>query len=325
MKKLIMLCALLFAAEAAAQSPVVPIARQIEVEPGVRLEVLDWGGSGRAIVLLGGYGRTAHDFTTFGPALAAHYRVFSITRRGFGESSKPPSGYSADRLADDVLAVIDSLDLASPIVAAHSLGGEELSSIGSRHPDEVGGLVYLDAGYGYAFYNEQDWSNRQFVDMNEVTRGLRDLTRSLESGRAEHVHQLVDRLLSTDLPALRETLERVQATTPRVSENPPRGFAMRLSDGVDRMMFEGLQRFTRVQAPVLAIYALKGTTDTAVVNAWLTGRRPEIMALKRAAPHARVVIYPEASHDVFRSREQDVIREMREFIAELPEAPATKR
>lgn len=32
----------------------------VEVEPGVRLEVLDWGGNGRPVVLLAGLGDTAH-------------------------------------------------------------------------------------------------------------------------------------------------------------------------------------------------------------------------------------------------------------------------
>jgi pimeloyl-ACP methyl ester carboxylesterase len=62
-----------------------------------------------------------------------------VTRRGFGSSSAPAAGYGADRLGDDVLA-------------GHSLSGEELSSIGSRHPENVAGLVYLDAGYSYAFH-----------------------------------------------------------------------------------------------------------------------------------------------------------------------------
>jgi hypothetical protein len=39
------------------------------------------------------------------------------------------------------------------VLAGHSLAGEELSSIGSRHPDRVAGLIYLDAGYGYALYD----------------------------------------------------------------------------------------------------------------------------------------------------------------------------
>ena len=76
-----------------------------------------------------------------------------LTRRGYGASSKPATGYLSDRLADDVLAVIDSLRLTKPVLAGHSLAGQELSSIGSRHRDKVAGLVYLDAGYAYAVYD----------------------------------------------------------------------------------------------------------------------------------------------------------------------------
>jgi len=43
--------------------------RFVTVEKGVRLEVLDWGGSGRPLVLLAGGGDTAHVFDDFAPKL----------------------------------------------------------------------------------------------------------------------------------------------------------------------------------------------------------------------------------------------------------------
>jgi non-heme chloroperoxidase len=43
----------------------------VTVEDGVQLEVLDWGGSGRAIVLLAGLEDTAHVFDDFAPMLLA--------------------------------------------------------------------------------------------------------------------------------------------------------------------------------------------------------------------------------------------------------------
>ena len=129
----------------------------IAVENNIKLEVLDWGGSGRPLVLLAGLGNTAHVFDDFAPKLSGTYHVYGITRRGFGASSAPlPSGdamYSADRLGDDVLAVMNALKLNRPVLAGHSLGGEELSSVGSRHPERVAGLIYLDAGYAYAYYD----------------------------------------------------------------------------------------------------------------------------------------------------------------------------
>jgi non-heme chloroperoxidase len=122
----------------------------VTVDKDVSLEVLDWGGSGRPLVLLAGMGNSAHIFDRLAPKFIDQFHVYGITRRGFGASSRPASGYSADRLADDVLKVIDTLKLNRPVLAGHSVAGEELSSIGSRHPEKVAGLVYLEAAYAYA-------------------------------------------------------------------------------------------------------------------------------------------------------------------------------
>jgi pimeloyl-ACP methyl ester carboxylesterase len=125
----------------------------VTVDKDIRLEVLDWGGSGRPVVLLAGLGNAAHIFDKLAPKFTANHHVYGITRRGFGVSSAPATGYSADRLGDDVLSVLDSLKLDRPILARHSIAGEELSSVASRHPERVAGLIYLDAGYGHAYYD----------------------------------------------------------------------------------------------------------------------------------------------------------------------------
>lgn len=130
-----------------------PTTSMIETEPGVGVEVYDWSGSGPALVLLAGLGSKGSDFDTFARALHPKFHVYAVTRRGYGHSSAPEptaENYSADRLADDVLAVLDHLHLIKPLLVGHSLAGEELSSIGTRHPERIAGLVYLDAGYRYA-------------------------------------------------------------------------------------------------------------------------------------------------------------------------------
>jgi pimeloyl-ACP methyl ester carboxylesterase len=66
------------------------------VEDGVRLEVLDWGGPGRPVVLLPG-DNTAHVFDDFAVKLSETSRVYRITRRGFGASSHPKLGYRAQQ------------------------------------------------------------------------------------------------------------------------------------------------------------------------------------------------------------------------------------
>src|SRR6266851_1610036 len=142
--------------------------RFVTVDKDVRLEVLDWGGSGRPLVLLAGGGDTAHVFDDFAPKLTPSFHVYGITRRGFGESGFSPEGYGADRLGDDVLAVLDSLKLIRPVLVGHSLGGEELSSLSTRNPSRVAGLVYLEAGYPYAFENGKGPSMKEFLDVRKI-------------------------------------------------------------------------------------------------------------------------------------------------------------
>ena len=160
------------------------------------LEVLDWGGSGRPLVLLTGLGNDAHVYDKFAPKLIASYHVYGITRRGFGASSIPATGYSADRLGDDVLNVIDALKLTRPILVGHSIGGEELSSIGSRHPEKVAGLVYLDAAYTYAWYDPtvHIFDATMRIDLDELQAKLGQLS---EVGAGPDTSTLRRELIST--------------------------------------------------------------------------------------------------------------------------------
>jgi pimeloyl-ACP methyl ester carboxylesterase len=119
----------------------------VTVEDGVQLEVLDWGGSGPAVVLLAGLGATAHQYDDLAPALAARYRVVGLTRRGHRGSSAAPDGYRFARLAEDVLRVIDAVRVNNAIVIGHSFAGEEMHVLGARHSAKIRGLVYIDAAF----------------------------------------------------------------------------------------------------------------------------------------------------------------------------------
>ncbi|MBV8637431.1 MAG: alpha/beta hydrolase [Candidatus Eremiobacteraeota bacterium] len=130
-----------------------PKSHMVSVDGNVKDEVLDWGGTGRPVMLLAGLGNTAHIWYSLIPSLTAKYHVYSLTRRGFGTSSKPSvsaANYSADRLGDDVVAAMNALNIEKPVLVGHSMAGEELSDIGTRYPQKVAALIYLEAGYWYA-------------------------------------------------------------------------------------------------------------------------------------------------------------------------------
>ena len=297
----------------------------VTVENDVKLEVLDWGGSGRPLVLLHGWGNygDGHGFDKFAPKLIDTYHVYGITRRGTGASSAPAPtsvNYSADRLGDDVLAVIDALNLDRPVLVGHSLGGQELSSVGSRHPEKVAGLIYLDAGYKYAYYDRS--RGHLNIEMNEVRRKLEQLG----PGKMPRDPKLLVReLLETSLPELEKSLRHLQrnleaAPLPPAASAQPRSAILPVLQAIKT----GMQRYTNIRAPILAIYALQPIRGPAGSAARAAGEAGKQMTLAQAEafetglPSARVVRLPDASHRVFQSNEADVLREMKAFIGSLP-------
>jgi pimeloyl-ACP methyl ester carboxylesterase len=294
----------------------------ITVDNNVKLEVLDWGGSGRPLVLLAGLGNTAHIFDNFAPKLTSAYHVYGITRRGFGASSAPaPFGdltYSADRLGDDILAVLDTLKLNRPVLAGHSLAGEELSSVGSRHPDKVAGLIYLDAGYSYAYYG------RSRGDLGLDLADLQKKLTQLQPGKSpQDPRRLVEDLLATTLPGFERDLKQMQK---EIADSPLAPQAATQVPPITLAIMAGGQKYTEIRVPVLAIYALPhaaqpGQNDAARAAAdardeATTGAQAK--AFESGVPSARVVRLPHANHYVFLSNEPDVLREMNTFLANLP-------
>ena len=300
--------------------------QMVAVDKDVKLEVLDWGGTGRPLVLLTGLGDNAHVFDKFAPKLAANYHVYGITRRGFGVSSKPEpvaANYSAARLSEDVLAVIDGLHIDRPVVAGHSVAGEELSYLGSQHPDKVAGLIYLDAGYPYAMY---DKANGNFlIDAIDLRNQLNQIlpggipVEDQKKGLDEFIAQL--HLVEKDAIRQRESMEHMPPPPPGPRRAPP---------PVAVAIMTGQQHFTTISAPALVIFAAphdlgQVMKDKPEFRAAMEANDKhntdsQIAAFESQVPSAHIVRIPNANHYVFRSNEADVLREMKAFIATLPAA-----
>jgi non-heme chloroperoxidase len=319
-------CALLvapFGAEAAPwRDPSPHTVRYVTVDDGVRLEVLDWGGSGRPLVLLAGGGNTAHVFDDFAPKLAAHYRVYGITRRGFGASGFAESPIPADRLRDDVLSALDGLGLDSPVLAGHSIAGAEMSAIARSQPQRIAALVYLDAAYPYAFDDGTGPTMGEFMAVEGLgppTPAAGDL-RSFAALRDWHAR--VDGY-PTPEAELRQTWESDgEAPTGKRRSFPG-------SQVFSAILADGRRDAGRVRA--LAIFALphaserwirKGADRTVQdrrrayftkIDA-LTERQAK--AFETGVSTARVVRIP-GPHHIFLAKETDVRRAMRTFIGGL--------
>jgi non-heme chloroperoxidase len=311
----------LYAQESARRDPSPHTQQFVTIEPDVRVEVLDWGGSGQAIVLLAGLGNTAHVFDEFAPKLAPAYHVLGVTRRGFGASSEPASGYGADRLGDDVIAVLDALKLEKPVLAGHSLGGEELSSVGTRYPGRVAGLIYLDAAYKYAFDNGP-------LVIPPVTENIpmlppfpRPEETDLKSFAAYRSWNT--RVLGTPMP---------EAELRQTHNSGPNGEvgSARVSPKVQQSIIAGARKYNDIRVPVLAIFAVphdlgpwthNNSEVAKTLAASEVATEAQASAFEKGVKTARVVRLPHAHHYVFMSNEADVLREMRAFLRNLAHPP----
>lgn len=297
----------------------------VEVQPGVKIEALDWGGNGRPLILLAGLGNIAHDFDKFALKLTSNYHVYGITRRGYGASSAPApdaSNYTADRLGDDVLAVMAALKINKPVLAGHSIAGEELSSIGTRFPETVAGLIYLDAGYSYAYYDDHTPTGDPATDASELRREMDRLFTPMSMG--EH-KAAIKHVLDDTLPRFERDLRDVQKQLAAVPDNtppPPNTKEFEIAAAIQR----GEQAYRGVKCPVLAIFAVphsfgpNAPKDPNIIAERNARDLAQVEAFQAGNPGAKVVRLPNADHFVFYSNEADVLREMNGFISGLPPA-----
>ena len=306
----------------------------VTVADGVRLEVLDWGGSGRAVVLLAGSGNTAHVFDEFAPKLNASCHVYTschvygITRRGFGASSQPESGYDEQHLADDILHVLDTLRITAPVLVGHSMAGGEMTVLASRHPDRISGLVYLEALFDVADFPASDPAYlalaKKLPQEEPPAPPTEEERRSFAAYRARQMRMEGFAFPEGELHAGSET-------TTDGSKGPyktPQRIFKLIGDGAMP------RDYSKIRVPVLAIgdaqlapgdypagnslnVQERANTDAyraatiAFVNRWKKN-------LQNGPPSVRFVDLEDAGHYLFLKREAEVVREVRAFVGGLP-------
>ncbi|HXA28056.1 MAG TPA: alpha/beta hydrolase [Candidatus Angelobacter sp.] len=91
-------------------------------------------GSGAPVVLIHGYPLSTRAWDRQVPALLdAGYRVIAYDRRGFGNSSRPATGYDYDTFAADLARLMDDLDLRDATLVGHSMGTGEVTRYLARY------------------------------------------------------------------------------------------------------------------------------------------------------------------------------------------------
>lgn len=288
--------------------------RYVAVEPGVSVEVLDWGGSGPPLVLLTGLGDNAHVFDAFAHRFTDRFRVVGVTRRGFGRSGQPALGYDLDTRARDDVAVLDALKIREAIFAGHSVAGTEMSRLAAAYPDRVKALVYLDA---------LDLGSGGWAALHQPPAPSTDLDDDLES--IERYANVSARLngYRPPLAAICHSVRRDRSGRITSAVSPPE---------IRKKILDGLQpaAYDKIRAPALGIFnamspryrlpyyreldpAAQQTFDRRIAPL-VEWSAAAIVKFKSEIVGARVIELPDANHYVFIVNEGPVVREMRKFL-----------
>ncbi|MGH7805170.1 MAG: alpha/beta fold hydrolase [Candidatus Binatia bacterium] len=110
----------------------------------LRLHVVDWGGTGRAVVIHHATGFHARVYDAIARRLVRHFRVVALDARGHGDSDKPIDGYRWQGFVGDLAGLVEALELRGAIGVGHSLGGSTVAGVASRHPGTFSRAVLLD-------------------------------------------------------------------------------------------------------------------------------------------------------------------------------------
>jgi non-heme chloroperoxidase len=100
---------------------------------GTRIFYKDWG-KGKPVVFSHGWPVNADCWDPQMEFLRQRgYRVIAHDRRGHGRSSQPDEGHDMDTYADDLAAVMNTLDIKDATLVGHSTGGGEVTRYVGRH------------------------------------------------------------------------------------------------------------------------------------------------------------------------------------------------
>lgn len=247
---------------------------EVRTSDGVRLAV-EVAGSGPPLVLAHGHGGAKEDFADHVDALAEHHTVVVFDQRGHGASEKPGAldAYSLDRLASDLLDLVDALGFPRVRALGHSMGGMAMRRALLRAPERFEAVVFMDTAPGPI-----PGFDREMLEL-AVQVGL-------EEGK-ERLRELLDAFSPLDNPAY----QRLLAERPGFERFQERKWA-----DVSLVAWCALMRSIGHQDDDLA--ALAGVRCPALV---LVGEldRPFLgpaRAFAATIPGARLVVVPDAGH-----------------------------
>lgn len=124
-----------------------PMGQMVDVG-GYRMHINCIGEGGPTVVLDAGLGCNSLDWTLVQPEIAKFARVCSYDRAGNGWSDQSPLPRTSQNIVDELHTLLHNANIPGPyILVGHSFGGGNVRLFASTYPNEVAGVVLVDAAH----------------------------------------------------------------------------------------------------------------------------------------------------------------------------------
>jgi len=247
----------------------------------VQLQVRIDGNDGPWVILAHALGANLTVWDDTVRHLAARYRVLRFDMRGHGGSDAPVGPYTMARLADDVVALMDALDIGQAHFCGVSVGGMVAQTLGVRYPERLLSLTLVDTNHHTPLGAHPMWANR--IGLVEA------------HGMAGTVASTLERWLTAPY---REThpdvVERIRQM---LMGTPVRGYV-----GVAQAIeaFDLADAITRIHCPTLVVVGEKDegapVSMAQSIAEKIHGARLEVLP---DAAHLSFIEQPERFHAIF--------------------------
>ena len=256
-------------------------------------------GTGKPIVLVHGYPLSGTSWEKQVSALlGAGYRVITYDRRGFGQSSKPTTGYDYDTFAEDLRKLVTQLGLRDFTLAGFSMGGGEVARyIGRYGSKDVSKAVFISSVPPYLL---RAADNPEGVD-GSVFEGIQ---KAILADRYAFFTEFFKNFYNTD----QYLGTRVSEQAVQSSWNIAASSSATASLACVPTWHEDFRKdLTRVQVPTLVIH---GDADRIVPFA-ASGQRTAKMV-----PGARLVVVKNGPHCIIWTHPDEVNTALLNFLKE---------
>lgn len=221
------------------------------------------------------------------------------------------------------MAVLDAMKVQGAVLVGHGFAGEEMSWVGSRDPNRVAALVYLDAAYDRTRIAEEAAIARRIPVATQMGPEDRSsaaaLTKWMSAGVGFPIPEAEVRQIARFDADGKVVGERATPTTRQ--------------NATDLIM---PITYASIRVPALAIYAQRSLTNVSpgcqmpTVDAvrqacgelfeWTSQQRARSQALVRTIPaRTEVVDLPGSSTFVFLAYEREITQAMDRFVSGLPQ------